>query len=46
MKLWTFESGPLALQFEAATYDEALAALVFALGSEDEASRWIFGGAK
>lgn len=45
MKLWTFESGPLALTFEAATYDEALAALVFTLG-EDDASRWIFGGAR
>lgn len=44
MKQYTFVNGSEKITVEAASYQEALAALIFKVGSEEEAAEYIFQG--
>jgi hypothetical protein len=42
MRIFTFTHGSATFTAKAANYAEALAALIFEVGSEAEAAKWIF----
>ena len=44
MNQYTFFKGKADITIEAANYAEALAALIFEVGSESDAAEWIYRG--
>lgn len=45
MKTYEFRNGEKTVKIEASSYDDALADLIFKVGSEAEAAEWTFVGA-